>query len=203
MSLFRLARPRLTFTQQPTLLRTFFSTPHFLSSSEPQSATLLHRLKSDLKDAMRAKNKPRLDVLRTLTAEITNASKTAKPISTDTNLLSLLKKQIQACQESIEAFKSASREDLVGKENAQLEVLEGYVDEIPKLSEEDVGEMVEEVVKELREAGKVKESEKPEFGMLMGGVQKKIAGRPVDMQFVTERISRISGAPGGKSKKTK
>jgi uncharacterized protein YqeY len=134
---------------------------------------------------MRAKDKQKLNVLRAIMAEITNASKTTKPVDSDAKLLVLLKKQITAAEKAVEEFENAKRPDLVEKEQAQLEVLKAYQLEIPMLAKDEVDGIVDSVVAQLRE-GK-EEGWKPPFGALMKEVQAKIAGRPVDQGYVTEK----------------
>lgn len=119
-------------------------------------------------------------------AEITNASlgEKAKPIDSDSKLLSLLRKQIQSAEKSIADAESAKREDIVEKEKVQIDIMQAYVDEIPMLKKEDVDSLVDEVVKEL--------SGKPQFGPTMKAVMAKIAGRPVDQSYVTEKIKSLA-----------
>lgn len=84
---------------------------------------LIPKLKTDLKTAMRAKDAPRLAVLRTLLAAITNASKTSNPIETDSQLVALMVKSARMNQEALDEAKAAKREDLVDKEDAQLQII--------------------------------------------------------------------------------
>ncbi|KAF2113441.1 Yqey-like protein-domain-containing protein [Lophiotrema nucula] len=186
MSLLYLARPRITFYTR--CLRTF-TTATLLRTEASTNNLILSRLKDDLKSAMRAKDKPRLNVLRAILAEITNASKTPKPIESDTSLLSLLQKQITASQKAIEEFESAKRQDLVDKEREQVEILQGYEKEIPKLSDEDFNGILEQIKKEL-------EGKEAKFGQAMKALVEKIAGRPVDMGYVTRKIKEAF--PSGK-----
>ncbi|KAB5532620.1 Yqey-like protein-domain-containing protein [Coniochaeta sp. 2T2.1] len=99
----------------------------FYSSEEaPPPPPLLAKLKGDLKTAMRAKDAPRLAVLRSVISATLNASKTASPIKTDQQLVALLRKQAKSQKESVVEFRGAGREDLVEKEMAQIKVLEEY-----------------------------------------------------------------------------
>lgn len=176
-------RPQLVrCSRQPqSLLRAGLSSTAVLRSS-----AILGRLKTDLKDAMRAKDKQKLNVLRSIMAEITNASKTAKPVDSDAKLLALFKKQTVAAEKAVAEFERAQRLDLVEKERAQIAVLQAYQGEIPMLQEEEVDSLVEAAVAELRGENK-EEGWKPQFGALMKGVMAKIAGRPVDQSYVTEK----------------
>jgi uncharacterized protein len=94
--------------------------------SSDAAPPLLSKLKSDLKTAMKAKDAPRLAVLRAILAATLNASKTAVPITTDAQLVALLHKTARSSQDAIEEFRNAGRQDLVEKEEAQMHVLEEY-----------------------------------------------------------------------------
>ncbi|KAB5523938.1 Yqey-like protein-domain-containing protein [Coniochaeta sp. 2T2.1] len=99
----------------------------FYSSEEaPPPPPLLAKLKGDLKTAMRAKDAPRLAVLRSVLSATLNASKTGSPIKTDQQVVALLRKQAKTQKESVDEFRGAGREDLVEKEMAQIRVLEEY-----------------------------------------------------------------------------
>ncbi|KAK0643519.1 Yqey-like protein-domain-containing protein [Cercophora newfieldiana] len=95
-------------------------------STEAPPPPLLAKLKGDLKTAMRAKDQTRLSVLRAVLAATLNASKTASPITTDVQLVALIKKTARASQDAAEDFRSAGRQDLVDAEEAQVRVLEEY-----------------------------------------------------------------------------
>ncbi|KAK0637212.1 Yqey-like protein-domain-containing protein [Bombardia bombarda] len=95
-------------------------------SAEAPPPPLLAKLKGDLKTAMRAKDATRLAVLRSILAATLNASKTASPITTDIQLVALLRKTGRQCKEAAAEFQAAGRPELVEKEEAQLRVLEEY-----------------------------------------------------------------------------
>lgn len=181
MSLFRatMLRRQLLTSSRPTCLR--------YSSTSASKNIVLPRLQADLKNAMRSKNKPALNTIRALQAEIINASKTAKPITTDGALYSLIQKQIKSSSASIEEFRNAKREDLVEKEQAQLDVLKRYAGEIPTVGESEIDALVKSVLEGLEEG-------KRSAGSVMGKVMGSIKGRPVDLEYVTKKIQEAVGA---------
>jgi uncharacterized protein YqeY len=181
MSLLRTAmlRRQLLTSSRPICLR--------YSSTAASENVVLPRLQSDLKTAMRSKNKPALNTIRALQAEIINASKTAKPITSDGALYSLIQKQIKSVTVSIEEFRNAKREDLVEKEQQQLDILKGYAEEIPTVAESEVDALVKSVVEGLEEG-------KRSFGGVMGRVVGGIKGRPFDVEYVTKKIQEAVGA---------
>ncbi|ORX94647.1 Yqey-like protein-domain-containing protein, partial [Clohesyomyces aquaticus] len=153
---------------------------------------VLPRLHSDLKTAMRSKQKTHLLVIRSLLSSITNASKTSSPITTDGALLTLLQRTIASSQSSIADFEKAGRSDLVEKEREQVGILQAYVDEIPVVGESEV----EGVVRGCVEAGEAGDG-KGGFGRVMGRVSKELKGksegRAVDMEMVKGVVERVLG----------
>ncbi|KAK8105977.1 hypothetical protein PG999_009336 [Apiospora kogelbergensis] len=125
-----LVRARLT----TAAARPFFAVPTTTTplcgrrqySSEPAPPPLLQKMRTDLKTAMRAKEVARLAVLRSVLSATLNASKTGTPISTDAQLVALLRKTARASRDAVEEFRTAGREDLVEKEQAQIDILEQY-----------------------------------------------------------------------------
>lgn len=103
-------------------------------------SSLLEKIRADLVIALKAKNTSTVECLRFLLGAIKNFE-IAKYASvegnlTDEDILLVLGKQVKTHKESIEMFSKAKREDLVGKETRELEVLLSYM---PKqMSEEEI-----------------------------------------------------------------
>ncbi|EED20701.1 conserved hypothetical protein [Talaromyces stipitatus ATCC 10500] len=116
------------------------------SSSVPP---LMVKLRSDLKDAMRAKDTPRLNVLRALISETNNAAKTSSPIETDLQLLSLIRKKISASKDAAEQFLNANRSDLKEKEDAQIAVFEEYASQVQTMTPDDIKAAVTSTISQL------------------------------------------------------
>ncbi|KAJ1333617.1 hypothetical protein MN608_03609 [Microdochium nivale] len=107
--------------------------------------------------AMRAKDAPRLAVLRSVLAATLNASKTAQPITTDAQLLSLLRRTQRGNEEASAEAAQAGRKDLVDKEQAQIRVLEEYVagSGVEEVSDEQLRAVVSGVIGAMTSAGEV------------------------------------------------
>lgn len=93
---------------------------------------LLDTLKKDSMDSLKRGEKTRVDALRLLIAAIGNlaiskygAEGEAK--ITDADVLDIIKKQVKTHRESIEAFETAGRVELVQKEKDELIVLEAFL----------------------------------------------------------------------------
>ncbi|KZF25381.1 GatB/YqeY domain-containing protein [Xylona heveae TC161] len=154
------SRP-LRFMATP-YLRTYATAPN-----TPQVPPLLAKFRTDLKDAMRAKDTTRLNVLRALLAEVTNAAKTSNPYKTDIQLLSLLRKRAAASKAAAQDFLEANRADLKEKEDAQIAILESYAGGIQTVGEEEIRAAVNQVIEKLKEEGARTD---------MGSVLKRLVG---------------------------
>ncbi|KAK5108031.1 hypothetical protein LTR62_008866 [Meristemomyces frigidus] len=141
---------------------------HYASPSETPAPPLLLKLRSDLKTAMRAKDTPRLDVLRAILAEVTNAGKTSSPIKSDMQLVSLLRKRASAAKTASAEFQSAGRQDLVEQEEKQASIMEGYAGEVEVMGVESLRKAVQSVVDEVTAVAEGKVN--------MGVVLKKLIG---------------------------
>ncbi len=92
-----------------------------------QEVELQQKLIDDLKQAMRGGDKVRRSVLRLVMAAIKNAEIARQAALDDTDILGIIAKEVRQRRESIEAFRSGNRHDLVAQEEAELAVLNEYL----------------------------------------------------------------------------
>ena len=141
---------------------------------------LFEELKKDMIDAMKAKDKDRLTVIRMLKAALDKERIDKKIEITDEVFISVLEKQVKMRNDSIEEFKKAGREELVEKTLGELEVLKKYLPEA--LSEDEVMGIINDAITKL-EATTMKD---------MSEVSPKVKGR-YDMKEVSSIIkSKLS-----------
>lgn len=145
---------------------------------------LFEELKKDMIDAMKAKDKDRLTVIRMLKAALDKERIDKKIEITDEVFISVLEKQVKMRNDSIEEFKKAGREELVEKTLGELEVLKKYLPEA--LSEDEVMDIINDAITKL-EATTMKD-----MGKVMSEVSPKVKGR-CDMKEVSSIIkSKLS-----------
>jgi uncharacterized protein YqeY len=90
------------------------------------------RINDALKDAMRAKAADRLSVLRLMSSAIKDRDIAARgegqpsPVPED-GVIAVLAKMVKQRQESARAYDEAGREDLSGKERAEVAVIEEFL----------------------------------------------------------------------------
>jgi uncharacterized protein YqeY len=144
--------------------------------------SLKDQLADDLKDAMRQGDENRKTTLRLLITAIKNAEVAAMKPLDDPEVVGVIGKQAKQRRESIEEFKKANRDDLVAREQAELEVLQEYLP--PEISRDDV---VAEARKVVAEVGASGPSDK---GKVMAALMPRLAGR-ADGRMVNEVVTEI------------
>lgn len=145
---------------------------------------LVEKLKKDMVEAMKAKDKEKLTVIRMVKAALDKERIDKKVEVNDDLLIDVVNKQVKLRNDSIEEFKKASRDDLVNKTEEELNILRDYLPE--QLSEEEVNTIIEDVIKQVN-ASSIKD-----MGNVMKEVTPKVKGR-ADMKHVSEIIkSRLN-----------
>ena len=145
---------------------------------------LIPRIKDDMKTAMKAKEKDRLNVIRMILAAIKQIEVDERIELDDKRTIVVLDKMLKQRRESIKQFNDAGRTDLSDIEEAEVLVIQNY---LPKaLSEEEIAIMVEKAV-----ADSNAESMK-DMGKVMGILKPQMLGR-TDMSVVSSAIkTRLS-----------
>jgi uncharacterized protein YqeY len=147
-------------------------------------AELKQKLTDDLKQAMRDGDKVRRLVIRSVMAAIQNAEIARQATLEDSDILGIIAKDIRQHKESIEAFKSGNRQDLVTKEEAELAVLNEY---LPQQMTRD--EIIAEAHQVIEEVGAQGLSDKGKvMPKLIAQLKGKADGREINT-IVTELLS--------------
>lgn len=122
------------------------------AAAQPASPPLLLALRQDLKTAMKAKDKEKLNVVKAILAEISNAgmAQPPRPIKNDMDILKILQSMEKKHNVAIDSFKTAERQDLVDKEQLQLDIVKDYSGRVEVLAPEKIAEIVDEVVAKLK-----------------------------------------------------
>ena len=136
--------------------------------------TLKEQITEDMKTAMRAKDSARLGTIRLLLAACKQREVDERITLDDAAVMAIIEKSVKQRKDSIAAFSTAQRQDLVDKEAAELLVLEAY---LPKrLSAQELQSSITAIVEELSaELGR-----KPlpaEMGKVMALAKAKLAGK--------------------------
>ena len=120
---------------------------------------MLEKFNSDIIAAMKAKDAFRLSVLRMVKGALQLEKINNKKELNDELLIDVVGKQIKMRNDSINEFKKASRDDLVEKNEKEIEILKEYLPE--QLSLEEVNKIIDEIF------DKVKPSSMTDMGSIM------------------------------------
>ena len=86
------------------------------------------QLRSDLRDAMRAKDAPRRNTIRMVEAAIKNAEIDKRGAElAESEILAILQRQVKQRRESIEQFEKGGRDDLAEVERVEIAIIEQYL----------------------------------------------------------------------------
>ncbi len=136
--------------------------------------TNLHiSIKEQLKDAMRAKDTVRLNVIRGLITAFTNelvaTGKTPQDVLDDVNCGKVVLRTIKQREDAISQFQSAGRQDLADEDTLQLAVLREFAPAMASIEE------VKKVSILLKEQMGI--TDKSKMGMLIGAVKKELGDK--------------------------
>ncbi len=133
----------------------------------------LHQdLKTQMVEAMKAKEALRLSVIRSLLTAFTNELVAKKRLPSeelsDEDVLSVISKAAKQRKDSIEQFEKGGRADLAESEKAELAILQAYLP--TQMSREEVYQYVQNKVNE-------QPIEKEKGNQFMGMVMKELKGK--------------------------
>ena len=138
--------------------------------TKTQGGTMSSELKSTIssavKDAMRAKNKERLTVLRLLMSECKRVEVDERIELDDARVLAILDKQVKQRRDSIKQYSDAGRQDLADIETFEMGVIQEFlpqaltIDEITTLLNDAITSSGAE---SMRDMGKVMAIVKPQM----------------------------------------
>lgn len=137
------------------------------------------RITQAMKDAMRAKDKDRLGVIRLILSEIKRIEVDERIELEDSRLLALLDKMIKQRRDSVKQFEDAQRQDLADKESQEIIVIQEFLP--TALTPDEITELINSAIEESG-AQSIKD-----MGKLMAILKPKLQGR-ADVGVVSKQI---------------
>ncbi len=135
--------------------------------------SLKEQIGEDIKTAMKAKDKVRLQTVRSIKKAILEKEVELRPQGKDSltseQEIELLSQQAKQRRDSIEQFTNAGRDDLADKESQELEVIESYLP--AQASDEEIEAIVDELIA-TSGASTMKD-----LGKVMGPAMKQLKGK--------------------------
>lgn len=146
--------------------------------------SLKAQISEDMKTAMRAKDMPKLGVIRLLQAAIKQREVDERIELDDDAVIAAIEKMLKQRRDSIAAFEGANRMDLADQEKFEVTVLQAYLP--AQLSEEEINAVIAKVIAETGAAGA------KDMGKVVGAVKPLVAGK-ADMAKVSVLIKVALG----------
>jgi len=147
--------------------------------------SLKAKITEDMKDAMRAKDAPRLSTIRMLLAAVKQREVDERREQADADVLVVIDRMIKQRRDSIAQFEAGHRADLAAVEKAELEVLAGYM---PRpLSDAEIDALIAEAMAATGATGAAG------MGKVMAELKPRLAGR-ADLAAVSAKVkARLTG----------
>ena len=152
--------------------------------------SLVNQIKENLNSALKQKRDLEVSVLRQILAAVLNAEKDKMfrlgkeemVDLTEEEIISILSSEAKKRRESIMEFSKGGRQDLVEKENEELEIIKKYLPE--QMSEKELQKIIEEAIKDTG-AKEIKD-----MGKVMAALMPKVRGR-ADGSLVSKIVKEL------------
>jgi uncharacterized protein len=147
---------------------------HNADMSADQSAPLKAQLQADLTAAIKSRNELAASTLRMVLTAVTNEEVSGKEVRvlSDEDVLTVLTREAKKRRESAAAYTEAQRPELADRENAEWEVISGYLP--AQLNDAQIADIVNAAVAAVAETGV---SGGAAIGAVMKIVQPQVKGR--------------------------
>ena len=141
--------------------------------------SLLIQLKDEMKNAMRAKDKLRLGVIRMALSAVKQAEIDNNTEATDDNIIAILTKMVKQRKESIKMFNDGGREELAAKEAEEVEALTYFLPQ--PLTTAEIDQLISKAISDTGAASMA------DMGKVMAMLKPLMQGR-ADMGAVSGQI---------------
>jgi uncharacterized protein YqeY len=142
-------------------------------------SSLKNTLTEAMKDAMRAKEKFRLGVIRMVLAEIKRVEVDERIDVDDTRCLAIIDKMSKQRRDAANQFVDGGRQDLADTELAEVEILKEFLP--AQLTEDEILSLIDQAIADTGASG-------PQgMGQVMGQLKPKVQGR-ADMQVISKLV---------------
>ncbi|MEH6357649.1 MAG: GatB/YqeY domain-containing protein [Pseudomonadales bacterium] len=137
-----------------------------------------------MKDAMRAKDKPRLGTIRLILADLKRIEVDERIELDDERIITIMDKMLKQRRDSISQFEAANRQELADIEKAEITVIQSFMP--ASLSNEEIEQLVDAAITNTGA------SSMKDMGSVMGLLRPQLQGR-ADMAEVSKLIkARLS-----------
>ncbi|MDP3040412.1 MAG: GatB/YqeY domain-containing protein [Deltaproteobacteria bacterium] len=149
---------------------------------------LKEQISKDFNEALKARDERKLSALRLLRTEIKKREVSGqKKELADAEVMETITTLVKQRRESIRLFREGQRQDLVEKEEAELQFLQTYLPQ--PLSQSAIKVLIDQVLLETRATGM------KDQGKVMKAVMAKISGRAegkIVSEIVKQKLSKLA-----------
>jgi uncharacterized protein YqeY len=147
-------------------------------------STIRDALESAIKDAMRARDKERLGILRMASSALKQIEIDERTELGDDRVLAVLDKLVKQRKESIQQYREGGRDDLADQEEAEVAILQEFLPQ--PLSYDEIATLIDEAIVETAA------SSMQDMGKVMGVLKPRMQGR-ADMSAVSAKVKERLG----------
>lgn len=140
------------------------------------------QINKDLKEAMKAKDTQKRDALRLLNSAFKQIEVDERKELTDEDVIKIIQKQVKQRNDSIEQYKEAGRDDLVAKEQLEIDYYKAYLP--AQLSDEELENALKEIISQ------VGATSMKDMGKVMGTATKQLSGK-ADGKRINQTVKKL------------
>lgn len=130
---------------------------------------IVQTMKADMKAAMKAREKTKLQTLRLLISSLKNARIERGEDLDETAVIAVLSTEAKKRREAAESYRAGGRDELADQEMAELAVIQSYLPE--QLTDAEASELADQVIEEVGAESRA------DMGRVMGAIMPRIKGR--------------------------
>ena len=145
--------------------------------------SLLEQINTDMKAAMKAKEKEKLQAIRAVkTAFTMEMTKTGASEIDDNDAIKIIQKLVKQRKDSADTYKTGGRDDLAEKELNEMSFIEVYLP--TQMSDEELTTAVQQIIADTGV------SSMKEMGKVMGVASKQLAGK-ADGKAIADKVKAL------------
>ncbi|MFT6201925.1 MAG: hypothetical protein ACJATV_000454 [Granulosicoccus sp.] len=127
------------------------------------------RIHSEMKTAMRAKDKPRLGIIRLMQSEFKRIEVDERIDLDEARVLAVLDKMVKQRRDSAQQYEDADRQELADQEHFEIAVITEFLPQA--LSDDEVSNLIDEAIAATSASGM------QDMGKVMGILKPQLQGR--------------------------
>lgn len=140
---------------------------------------------TDMKAAMKARDKLKVDTIRMANAAIKNAEINGKKELNDAEVIDIIAREIKMRRDALEEYKKADRPEATAKLEQEIHILMGYMPE--QLSEDEIRHIVQDTINQTGAR------DPKDMGKVMGALMSKVKGK-ADGKIVSNMVKELLGS---------